>query len=112
MKNIKITSFVDDGEKMRDFFDLTKEEFLESYSYLTEEEYDATAEYVKEHNLAKPLWVCNNCLCAIEAHEGRQMHREWDVDPDDERQSKCHKRSVPLRQSFQDLSTKAFPCLR
>ena len=55
MENIKITPFVNDGEKMRDFFDLTKEEFLESYSYLTEEEYDATAEYVKEHNLAKPL---------------------------------------------------------
>ena len=26
MENIKITPFVDDGEKMRDFFDLTKEE--------------------------------------------------------------------------------------
>ena len=35
------------------------------------------------------LWVCNRCLCAIEAHEGKQIHREWDVDPDDERQSKC-----------------------
>ena len=56
MKNIKITPFVDDGEKMRDFFDLTKEEFLESYSYLTEEEYDATAEYVKEHDLARSLF--------------------------------------------------------
>ena len=89
MKNIKVTPFVDDGEKMRDFFDLTKEEFLESYSYLTEEEYDATAEYVKEHDLAKPLWVCNHCLCAIEAHEGNQIYREWGVDPDDERQSKC-----------------------
>ena len=89
MENIQATPFVDDGEKMRDFFDLTKEEFLESYSYLTEEEYDVTAEYVKEHNLAKPLWVCNRCLCAIEAHEGKQIHREWDVDPDDERQSKC-----------------------
>ena len=29
--NIKITPFTNDGEKMRDFFDLTKEEFLESY---------------------------------------------------------------------------------
>lgn len=34
-------SFVDDKEKMRDFKELTKEEFLFSYSYLTEEEYDA-----------------------------------------------------------------------
>ena len=89
MENIVITPFVDDGEKMRDFFDLTKEEFLESYSYLTGKEYDVIAEYIKKRNFAKPLWVCNNCLCAIEAHEGRQIHREWDVDPDDERRSKC-----------------------
>ena len=36
--------FLNDEEKMRDFFILTKEEFLASYSYLTEEEYDATEE--------------------------------------------------------------------
>ena len=35
------------------------------------------------------LWVCYQCLCAIESREGRQVHREWDVDSDDERQSKC-----------------------
>lgn len=34
--------FIDDEEKMRDFKELTKEEFLQTYSYLTEEEYDAT----------------------------------------------------------------------
>ena len=34
--------FIDDYEKMFDFFRLSKEEFLTSYSYLTEEEYDAT----------------------------------------------------------------------
>ena len=39
-------SFADDVEKMRDFKELTKEEFLESYSYLTEEEYNATLEVV------------------------------------------------------------------
>lgn len=89
MGNTKITPFVDDGEKMRDFFELTKEEFLESYSYLTEEEYDATDVYVKRHHLSKTLWVCDRCLCAIESHEGKQIYREWDVDPDDERQSKC-----------------------
>lgn len=89
MKNTQITPFVDDGEKMRDFFDLTKEEFLDSYSYLAEEEYDATEEYVKKHNLGPHLWVCKNCFYAIEAHEGKQIHREWDVDPDNERQSKC-----------------------
>ena len=35
-------SFTNDYEKMVDFFTLTKEEFLTSYSYLTEEEYEAT----------------------------------------------------------------------
>ena len=37
--------FIDDEEKMRDFKELTKEEFLQTYSYLTEEEYDATRLY-------------------------------------------------------------------
>ena len=41
-------TFLSDEEKMRDFYELTKEEFLASYSYLTEEEYDATREAVKE----------------------------------------------------------------
>lgn len=89
MKHFKIAPFINDGEKMRDFFTLTKEEFLDSYSYLTEEEYNVTAEYVKEHNLEKPLWVCDRCLCAIQSHEGCLPHREWDVDPGDENQSKC-----------------------
>lgn len=38
-------TFITDIPKMADFKILTKEEFLESYSYLTEEEYDATALY-------------------------------------------------------------------
>jgi len=39
---MKLGNFADDEEKMRDFRELTKEQFLESYSYLTEEEYDNT----------------------------------------------------------------------
>ena len=35
-------TFIDDEEKMRDFVDMSKEDFLESYSYLTEEEYELT----------------------------------------------------------------------
>ena len=41
--------FVGDYEKMVDFAELTKEEFLCSYSYLTEEEYDATQRVVDEY---------------------------------------------------------------
>jgi hypothetical protein len=39
--------FINDEEKMSDFFYLSKEEFLSSYSYLTEEEYDNTKELFK-----------------------------------------------------------------
>jgi hypothetical protein len=38
------SNFLDDDEKMADFKILTKEEFLTSYSYLTEQEYDNTKE--------------------------------------------------------------------
>ncbi len=41
--------FVGDHEKMVDFAELTKEEFLYSYSFLTEEEYDATQRVVDEY---------------------------------------------------------------
>lgn len=37
--------FITDIAKMVDFKILTKEDFLASYSYLTEDEYDATALY-------------------------------------------------------------------
>ena len=38
--------FLDDEEKMKDFKILTKSEFLKSYSYLKEGDYDLTAELV------------------------------------------------------------------
>lgn len=40
-------NFIHDEEKMSDFFYLSKKEFLSSYSYLTEEEYDNTKELFK-----------------------------------------------------------------
>ena len=46
---MEYTDFTDDKEKMNDFFNLTKEEFLASYSYLTEEEYELTMEAIKEY---------------------------------------------------------------
>lgn len=41
------TDFTQDAEKMADFETMTKEDFLASYSYLTEEEYDLTSEACK-----------------------------------------------------------------
>lgn len=35
-------SFIGDTEKMRDFFELSKEDFLDTYNYLTEEDYKDT----------------------------------------------------------------------
>ena len=45
---IRYTDFIDDEEKMRDFKLLTKKEFLNSYSYLTEEEYNLTTKTLEE----------------------------------------------------------------
>ena len=39
-------NLIDDYEKMWDFFHLSKTEFLRSYSYLTDDEYNATARYI------------------------------------------------------------------
>lgn len=57
MENIKYKDFCDDAEKMVDFLILSKEEFLESYSYITEQEYDLTVEKTDE------LIHDNVCLC-------------------------------------------------
>ena len=46
--DIKNANFLDDIEKMQDFKILTKKEFLQSYSYLTEQEYDNTAREVNQ----------------------------------------------------------------
>ncbi len=44
----KSVSFEDDVEKMRDFLQLDRDEFLDSYSYLTDEEYDETLKAVEK----------------------------------------------------------------
>lgn len=35
-------NFIDDKEKMKDLFELSRKDFLKMYSYLTEEEYENT----------------------------------------------------------------------
>ena len=46
-----VTDFLDDIDKMYDFLDdnISKEEFLQSYSYLTEEEYTETLRVLNEN---------------------------------------------------------------
>lgn len=45
---VEFWSFIDDEEKMRDLLVMSKYDFLDSYSYLTEPEYDATVQNVME----------------------------------------------------------------
>ena len=52
-----VTDFIDDVEKMYDFIELSKDEFLSSYSYLTEAEYRLTKlrvlEIIHAYNLGE-----------------------------------------------------------
>ena len=43
-----VSSFIDDKEKMNDIFKLSKSEFLKSYRYLAEEDYQATIDKLWE----------------------------------------------------------------
>lgn len=47
-EEIEFPDFIDDDEKMHDFFLLDRQSFLNSYSYLSEKEYDATNELVQK----------------------------------------------------------------
>ena len=58
--------FMSDQEKMVDFFILSKEDFLASYSYLTDEDYEAT---VKEVIKASGYWNPRAC----EGFDGREL---------------------------------------
>ena len=58
--------FMPDQEKMVDFFILSKEEFLASYSYLTDEDYEET---VKEVIKTSGYWNPKAC----EGFDGREL---------------------------------------
>lgn len=44
-------NFIDDKDKKRDFRELTKEEFLKSYSYLREGDYEDTKELIQKSEI-------------------------------------------------------------
>ena len=65
--------FIDDQEKMIDFFILSKPEFLNFYSYLTEEEYEATKrEVLKRSRYWNTYWADDN-----PDFDGRQLKDIW-----------------------------------
>ena len=57
MENKKYTDFLDDGEKIDDFLSLSKIEFLTSYSYLNEEEYELTTQRLTGILEKLPIWT-------------------------------------------------------
>ena len=66
----RFVHFADDAEKMVDFKLLSKEEFLESYSYLSVAEYDATAEHLINEKMEQYLKnELPNVIRRIHAHD-------------------------------------------
>ena len=52
-----MADFTDDLEKMVDFYEMSKEDFLKSYSYLTEEEYnDTKLKVIDEEKMSKKVF--------------------------------------------------------
>ena len=61
-ENITIyTDFITDLDKMRDFFEMSKKEFLLFYSYLEEIEYDLTAEKLKNMTTEEIVRLKSKC---------------------------------------------------
>lgn len=58
---VTYSDFITDLEKMRDFFEMSKEEFLLFYSYLEEIEYDLTAEKVKNMTTEEIIRLKSEC---------------------------------------------------
>jgi hypothetical protein len=78
-----LVSFSDDEEKMRDFEHLTKDEFLASYSYLTEGEYDAVREAYTLHYRGYEIeYIPHRHEWRVEAngHTIAYEPEEWSID--------------------------------
>lgn len=59
-----MAQFTDDKEKMLDLLRLTKDEFLDSYSYLDEQEYLDTIKEMKQEQLI----ICPHCGFTSDGH--------------------------------------------
>ena len=75
------SSFVTDDDKMYDFFNLTKEEFLKSYSYLSEADYEQTVKELNENTLANLMRSAENILIAQNSDyaDEDEAHEKIDV---------------------------------
>ena len=88
-------NFIDDAEKMADFVELTKSEFLSSYSYLTEQEYNNT------RNLVSPISYRDYTI------EFNAKNDEWFAyktsDPLDENRTAFYDGETPINQITGDI---------
>lgn len=75
LKEEDLTHFLDDAEKMRDFKEISKDDFLASYSYMTEKEYDLTAEAV-----AKQIATFYEITDEAEKPSVEDIIKEFEVD--------------------------------
>lgn len=55
-------NFIDDYDKMKDFFAMKKSDFLKSYSYLTEDEYNATLKEFTDGKINKDVIKVNSTV--------------------------------------------------
>ena len=79
--------FINDEEKIQDYFKLTKDEFLESYSYLTEEDYNATTKALEKGlRITKVYRTSNDEIASKIAFYGY----------DKEKKSKQYPNGVPI----------------
>ena len=58
---VTYSDFITDLDKMKDFFDMSKEEFLLSYSYLEEIEYNLTAAKLKNMTTEEIVRLKSKC---------------------------------------------------
>ena len=62
--------FIDDYEKIRDMIIISKDDFLKSYSYLTEQEYDDTYNYIMAKFFPWP-----NKVMTVPMYHGQEADR-------------------------------------
>ncbi len=73
-KGGSVNTFISDEDKMYDFFELSKKDFLDSYSYLNEKEYDDTAIEVKKLKLKK-----SDFKPSESANGGKIYAKDWNL---------------------------------
>lgn len=78
MSRMNYNNFIDDEEKINDLFYLNKEQFLNSYSYITEAEYENTINKIKNLiNVKIKVYERYNKKRAENAEKERERLRKY-----------------------------------